>query len=253
MPGRRILIIGGTGEARLLAERLVAAGHRPVTSLAGATSRPAEHRGDVRVGGFGGADGLARYLREENFHLLVDASHPFAARISANAHAAAEREGVTYLRLERPAWRPGEGERWTLVKDTAEAVERLPAGAVALVTIGRKEVVAFARRADVTVVARMIESPPVEVPARWRIILARPPFTLDEEHDLMRREGVSVVVSKNAGGPGRAKLDAARALGIAVIMIERPPKPGARVVASVDEALALVATASDAAGAHSSR
>lgn len=248
MPARRILIIGGTGEARLLAERLVAAGHRPVTSLAGVTSRPAEHRGDVRVGGFGGADGLARNLREEGFDLLVDASHPFAARISANAHAAAEREGVAYVRLERPPWLPGEGERWTLVKDTAEAVERLPAGAVALVTIGRKEVAAFARRADVRVVARMIEPPPVEVPARWRIILARPPFTLDEELALMRREGVGVVVSKNAGGPGRAKLDAARVLGLPVIMIERPPKPEARTVASVDEALALVDSGDAAAG-----
>lgn len=243
MPGSRILIIGGTGEARLLAERLTAAGQRAVTSLAGITSRPAEYRGEVRVGGFGGADGLARYLREEGFDFLVDASHPFAARISANAHVAAEREGVTYVRLERPPWQPGEGDKWVTANDTADAVERLPAEAVALITIGRKDVAAFARRADVTVVVRMIEPPTVELPARWRILLARPPFTLAQELDLMRREAVSVVVSKNAGGPGRAKLDAARALGLPAIMIERPPKPAARVVATIEEVAALLQAA----------
>ena len=239
MPAR-VLILGGTGDARGLAARLVEGGHHVVTSLAGVTADPRLPAGEVRKGGFGGIDGLADYLKGERFDWLIDATHPFAVQISAHAHAAAELAGVRLVRLERPGWAAGPGDVWTPVADTAAAVQALPAGAVALVTIGRKEVAAFAARADVRVVARMIEAPAAALPPNWRLVLARPPFSVDDELALMRSEKVTVVVTKNAGGPGSAKLKAARDLGLPVVMIERPPKPEVRMVAGIDEVVAMI-------------
>ena len=235
-----VLILGGTTEARDLAARLASAGHHVVTSLAGVTSAPMRPAGEVRVGGFGGASGLAGYLAAGNFDWLIDATHPFAAQISAHAHAAAGQTGVPLVRLERPPWRPEADDRWVSVPDMTAAVQALPEGATAFVTIGRKEVAAFARRGDVGVVARMIEAPSEPLPENWRLVLRRPPFSVDEEMALMRAEGVSVLVSKNAGGGGTAKLEAARALRLSVVMIERPWKPQVRTVASADEVVALV-------------
>lgn len=240
MQARRVLILGGTTEARDLAARLVSAGHHVVTSLAGVTSAPRLPAGEVRTGGFGGASGLGEYLAAENFDWLIDATHPFAAQISAHAHAAAGREGVALVRLQRPPWRPGKDDRWVPVPDTAAAVEALPEGAMALITIGRKEVTAFARRSDIGVVARMIEAPADPLPGNWRLVLARPPFSVEEEMALMRGQGVSVLVTKNAGGDGTAKLQAARRLRLPVVMIERPAKPRVRTLGSVKEALALI-------------
>ena len=240
MRANRVLILGGTGEARALAARLAAAGHRVVTSLAGVTSAPRLPAGEVRTGGFGGIDGLADWLKAEGIDWLIDATHPFAAQISAHADAAAGRAGVRLVRLERPAWRPQAGDNWISVADSEAAARALPAQATALVTIGGKEVAAFAGRGDVRVVARMIEAPAARLPDNWRLVLARPPFRLDDEVALMRAEGVSVVVSKNAGGPGTAKLAAARALGLPVVMIERPKKPIVTTAATVDDIQALI-------------
>ncbi len=223
-----------------LAARLVADGHRVVTSLAGVTSNPALPPGEVRKGGFGGMEGLADYLKGERIDWLIDATHPFAAQISAHAHAAAGLAGVRLARLERPAWKAGPGDNWTSVGDVAEAVQALPAGAVALATIGRKEVTAFAGRSDITIVARMIEAPAMALPRNWRVVLARPPFSVDEERALMRGEKVTVVVTKNAGGPGTAKLQAARELRLPVVMIERPAEPEVPTAVSIDEVATMI-------------
>ena len=239
MPAR-VLILGGTSEARDLAARLVSAGHHVVTSLAGVTSAPRLLAGEVRTGGFGGASGLAGYLAAKNFDWLIDATHPFAAQISAHARVAAGQTGVALVRLERPPWRPEADDRWVSVPDTAAAVQALPEGATAFVTIGRKEAAAFAQRGDIRVVARMIEGPSEPLPDNWRLVLARPPFSVDEELALMRAEGVSVLVTKNAGGAGTAKLEAARAFRLPVVMIERPPKPQVRTGAGVEEVFELI-------------
>jgi precorrin-6A/cobalt-precorrin-6A reductase len=238
---RRVLILGGTGEARGLAGALVARGVDVVTSLAGVTAAPVLPAGEVRRGGFGGAEGLKRYLAEAGIGVIADATHPFAAVISGHAGEAAGRCGIAYLRLERPAWRPGPGDRWTEVADAGGAVAALAPGATALVTIGRKELAAFAARGDLRVVARAIEPPGFELPPGWKLVLARPPFTLEAEMALMRGEGVSVLVTKNAGGEvTRAKLEAARALGLPVVMVARPAKPDAETAGTVEEMVEMV-------------
>jgi precorrin-6A/cobalt-precorrin-6A reductase len=232
----RVLILGGTGEARALAGALVGHGVDVVTSLAGVTAEPVLPPGEVRRGGFGGVEGLSSYLAEAKIGLVSDATHPFAAAISRHAAEAAGLSGVPYLRLERPAWRPGPGDRWQEVADVAAAVAALAPGARALVTIGRKELAAFAGRGDVRVVARSIEAPGFALPAGWTLVLARPPFTVEAEIELMTREAVSVLVTKNAGGEAtRAKLDAARALGLPVVMVARPVKPDAETAGTVAE------------------
>jgi precorrin-6A/cobalt-precorrin-6A reductase len=232
---RRVLILGGTGEARGLAAALVERGFDVVTSLAGVTAEPALPAGEVRRGGFGGVEGLAAYIAEADIGLVADCTHPFAAVISRHAGAAAALRGIAYVRLERPAWRAGPGDRWQEVADVAAAVAALEPGATAFVTIGRKELAAFAERGDLRVIARSIEPPDLALPAGWKLVLGRPPFTLEAEMALMRGEGVSVLVTKNAGGEAtRAKLEAARTLGLPVIMVARPAQPAGETAATVE-------------------
>lgn len=238
---KRILILGGTGDARKLAGRLVAAGHSVISSLAGVTAKPMMPAGDVRIGGFGGARGLADYALWEQIDLIIDATHPFAAVISANAAEASASSGVSLVRLLRPAWQAQDGDDWICAKNTADALSKIEPGSRVFVTIGRKEVGQFACRGDIRVIARMIEAPEPAMPDNCKIILARPPFPVEDEIALMRDEEVSLLVSKNAGGAARAKLDAARALGLPVIMIERPAVPADEVVTTIDEAVAFAA------------
>lgn len=236
MRGERILILGGTRDAREIASSLVVEGRSVITSLAGVTESPVLPPGEVRRGGFGGVAGLAAYLETECISLVVDATHPFAARMSAQAHEACRLKQVPLLRFERPGWTPQADDHWTLVKDIEEAVRLLPSGARALVTIGRKEIAAFFARRDISGVARMIEPPPGQVPAGWELQLARPPFTAESEIDLMTRFRITHLVTKNAGGGATdAKLDAARQLGLPVIMVRRPDKPGTHVFSSESE------------------
>jgi precorrin-6A/cobalt-precorrin-6A reductase len=238
----RVLILGGTGEARGLAAALVERRLDVVTSLAGVTAEPVMPAGEVRRGGFGGMEGLAAYIAEAGVGLVADCTHPFAAVISRHAGAAAALRGIAYVRLERPAWRPGPGDRWQEVADVAAAVAALEPGATAFVTIGRKELAAFAERSDVRVIARAIEPPDFALPAGWKLVLGRPPFTLEAEMALMRAEGVSVLVTKNAGGEAtRAKLEAARALGLPVIMVARPAKPEGETAATVEAMVERIA------------
>jgi len=240
----RILILGGTTEARQLAVRLLPFG-AVTLSLAGRTQAPAAQGVPVRVGGFGGAEGLARHLRDERIDLLVDATHPFAARISANAAEAAAGAGVAAIALSRPAWQQVERDRWTVVDDLAGAVAALgSAPRRVLLAIGRQEVAAFAAAPHHAYLIRSIDpvDPPLAVP-RAEYLLARGPFTVAAEIDLMRRHRIDAVVAKNAGGEATyAKIAAARELGIEVVMVQRPPMPpGIVEVATVDEAVAHVA------------
>jgi precorrin-6A/cobalt-precorrin-6A reductase len=241
MAGRKsILILGGTGEARALAAVLTAKGHEVTSSLAGRTQAPLLPEGAVRIGGFGGATGLAGYLREGGFSHLIDATHPFAARISANAVEASAATGIPLLRLERLAWIAPEGADWVEADTMEEAASVLPGGASVLLTIGRQEVAAFFRRSDCRFVARVIEAPQ-GVPPDWLVLSARGPFTLADEKALMEAHGITHLVSKNSGSDqAAAKLDAAAALGVSVVMVRRPVLPEAVTVGSIEEVVTRV-------------
>jgi precorrin-6A/cobalt-precorrin-6A reductase len=235
----RILILGGTGEARELAAELVAAGRDVVSSLAGRVSRPKLPDGPVRVGGFGGADGLARFLRDSGITHLIDATHPFAETITANAARAAASAGVPRLVLRRPEW--GADPSWETVPDIREAagaIARWPGESVFLTT-GRRDLAAFAADDRHRFLVRTVDPPEGPVPPRMTLILDRGPYTVESESALMREHAIGLLVTKNSGGPmTAAKLTAARDLGVQVVMVRRPPLPtGSTVVATVPEAI----------------
>ena len=214
----RILILGGTSEAREIAG-VLQSDFDVITSLAGVTSSPLLPPGKIRRGGFGGAEGLADYARREKISVIIDATHPFAAQMSRHAASA----GVPCFRFERPAWplKPG----WISVATTLAALECLPPSARAFVTIGRKEIEPFFARADISGIARMIEPPSSAVPPHWHLILARPPFTVASERQLMADHGITHLVAKNAGGgQTQAKLVAAAESNVQVLMVARPLK-----------------------------
>jgi precorrin-6A/cobalt-precorrin-6A reductase len=236
---RRILILGGTREARELATLLAVAGARPTTALAGITTTPAELAGEVRRGGFGGVEGLTAYLASEAFDAIVDATHPFAARISMHAAEAAAVCGITIMRLERQPWQAGPKDRWSGFEDCETAAAAITGGERVMLTVGRKELAQFTSRPGLAGVARMIEPPTAHVPASWSIICARPPFAFADELALMEREQITLLVAKNSGGD-RAKLDAARERGIPVYLIERPRKPDLETVVLPEAMLALL-------------
>lgn len=239
----KLLILGGTGEAVALARALAAefGGALSVTSsLAGRTKAPTLPPGEVRIGGYGGPEGLAEYLRAEDFDAVIDATHPFATRMTANAVAACAVAEKPRLRLDRRAWAPVPGDRWTEVPDIAAAAAALPGlGGRAFLTVGSSELRPFTDIPGIRVWARMIEPPaPEELPAGFAVIEARGPFSQDAEEALMREHGIDVLVTKNSGGKAAApKLAAARALGIPVVMVARPPAPPGEVVSGVAEAV----------------
>lgn len=234
----KVLILGGTAEGRVLAALLSTSGYRPVTSLAGVTSKPSDIQGETRIGGFGGSAGLVDYLAVERFSAVVDAAHPFAVIISRHAKEAAEKCQLPLVRLERPAWRAQAGDHWIEVPDIAAAVAGIPPGAHILLTIGRKEAMAFVSRSDISGIARMIEPMDQEVTGKWHILLDRPPFHVEKELCLLRDHGITLLVTKNSGGEEtEAKLVATRQRGIPVIMIARPVKPQVPTVSTPREAL----------------
>ena len=242
MPNKRILVLGGTSDANVLAKELLKSGFDVVTSFAGVTENPVLPEGEIRVGGFGGEDGLHDYLKAEGFAALADATHPSAAQISRHGFHAAARAGIPYLRLERAAWTPLPADNWISVADTEAAVAVLPKAARVLLTIGRKEIAAFLARDDLSGVARMIEKPPFELPPNWAVVLARPPFSVEAERELLAFHKTTHLVTKNAGGKLTvAKLMAARAQRIPVVMIERPQKPPAPVFGSAPALVAALA------------
>jgi precorrin-6A/cobalt-precorrin-6A reductase len=234
---RHILLLGGTTEASALATALAARGERAVLSYAGRTENPRAQAIPTRVGGFGGVEGLAEYLTREGVTHLVDATHPFAARISANAIAAAERAGVQMLALTRPEWIEGPGDRWTRVADTEQAVAALGREPRRVfLALGRQTIDDFAHAAQHFYLLRFVDAAEPTLP-RHHLVVDRGPFTLAGELALLREYRIEVVVAKNAGGSGaRAKLDAARERGLPVVMIDRPfipPRPQVGSVAAV--------------------
>jgi precorrin-6A/cobalt-precorrin-6A reductase len=239
----KLLILGGSSEAMALA-RALAGDPRfaPVLSLAGRTEHPAPAPIPMRSGGFGGAEGLARYLTGNEIDVLVDATHPFAAEMKRHAVGAARTTGVKLLAIRRPPWEPKPGDRWLFVEDLDEAAIALgQAPRRVLLTTGRKELAPFVRVPQHSYVLRSVEAPLREdLPPDTEVITARGPFTVASELELLRDKAIEVVVTKNSGGGATAaKLEAARALSLPVIMVRRPEVPEARdSVASVEAALA---------------
>lgn len=244
---RTVLILGGTGEARTLAAALVADGSwRVVSSLAGRVSDPTLPAGEVRVGGFGGPAALADWLRSERVTAVVDATHPFAARISASAAEAAPTADVPLLSLRRPGWKAGKTDRWHRVPTMAAAAAALAEvrGRV-LLTTGRGGLEVFAHLPHRFVI-RTVDPPDPPLPADHVVVLARGPYTVAGERALMAEHHVRTLVTKDSGGPmTAAKLVAARELGIAVVMVDRPaPPPGVEAVTEVDAVLAWLRSVS---------
>jgi len=223
-----ILVLGGTAEARKLAEAL---GARAILSLKGTTRHPQAIA--QRVGGFGGVAGLTRYLDEAGITRIIDATHPFAAQMSAHAVAAAG--GRPLLRVQRPAWETK--PEWRQVDTLTEAATALPAGARVFLTVGSHSLAPFLQREDIWCLTRAIE-PPTRLPRHGMLELARPPFTLASEMALMEQHKISHLVSKNAGGRATAtKLEAAAALNVQVIMVKNPRLPEVLTVETVAEAV----------------
>jgi precorrin-6A/cobalt-precorrin-6A reductase len=239
----RLLILGGTSEASALARHL--AGRRGleiVSSLAGRVAAPVLPPGAVRVGGFGGIEGLATYLIDEKIDAVVDATHPFAARMSANAAEACRRAGVPLLAFVRPAWTQQPTDRWHPVADMAAAADLCRARV--FLTVGRQELAPFAG-SGAWFLIRSIDPPDGPLPAHYELLLKRGPFGLDDEIALLRDHRIDLIVSKNSGGPATyAKIEAARMLGLPVVMVERPARPvtdQAHTLAAVDAWLGRLA------------
>ena len=236
-----LLVLAGTGEARRLLARLT--GMPVVASLAGAVARPLPQGVPTRVGGFGGQAGFERYLEREGVTAVVDATHPFAARITARTQAVCAARGVAYLRLERPVWVPEPVDDWRMVDGPADAVAAIGVGPVFVAT-GRQTLEAYAGLAGRAVYCRQIDPPDGPFPFEGgSFIVGRPPFSIEDEVALFERLGIRWLVVKNAGGDmSRSKLDAARILGLPVVMLRRPPRvPGDRVE-TVEAALEWVST-----------
>jgi precorrin-6A/cobalt-precorrin-6A reductase len=251
---KRVLILGGTTEARLLAERLADRADLDVTlSLAGRTASPARQKVPVRSGGFGGAAGLAGYLARARIDALIDATHPYAAVISRNAAAAAGRKAVPLVALRRPPWIAVTGDRWTLVDDVREAVRALgETPRRVFVALGRNELAPFNDAPQHFYLIRSVDpvDPSLPLP-QATYVTGRGPFGEAEDRALMSAHAIDVVIAKNSGGAATyGKIAAARALGIGVIMPRRPPAPGGAVVETVEEAVAWLDHALTSAAAR---
>ena len=238
----RILILGGTTEGRLLGERLARRGGLDVTlSLAGRTASPVPHAVPVRIGGFGGAEGLATHLTAQRIDALIDATHPYATMISANAAKAARSTGVPSLVLHRPPWNAVAGDRWTEVDDTTAAVRAIgQQSRNVFVALGRNELAPFIGAPQHIYLIRSVDpiDPPLPLP-HVTYVTARGPFRQADDHALMTAHRIAVVISKNSGGSAAyGKIAAARALGIEVIIVRRPTQPDtAATVSTIDDAI----------------
>jgi precorrin-6A/cobalt-precorrin-6A reductase len=238
---RHVLILGGTAEARQLAGLLA---RRPdlsiVLSLAGRTAAPAEQPVPVRIGGFGGLDGLAAYLATQHIDLLIDATHPYAAVMSAHAAEAAARRNVRLLALRRQPWTAVAGDQWIEVDTISDAVMALgPVPRRAFLAVGRNDVAAFATAPHHDYLIRSVDpiDPPLDVP-HATYVTARGPFSEADDRDLMTQHRTDVVVAKNSGGDATyGKIAAARSLGVGVIMLRRPVLPAVTAVETVQDAV----------------
>lgn len=237
----RVLILGGTGEGVQLAARLSERGDLTViSSLAGRVSEPKLPKGLVRVGGFGGLDGLATYLVNEEIKVVIDATHPFAAKISQNAEVACRRIGLPFIALLRPPWKKVDGDRWHEVPDFQSAAKFVDTkmGRVFL-SIGRRELSSFSGCSKAWFLIRAIEEPAECLPPHCRVLLRRGPFELNKELQLLRDHSINCLVSKNSGGAATyTKIEAARSLDIPVVMVNRPIKHTVQPVETIEDAIA---------------
>lgn len=238
----RVLILGGTGDAsELAAKASTLPGVDVRVSLAGRTPQPLAIAGTVRIGGFGGSEGLTAYLRDEGIDLLIDATHPFAAQISMNAAAAAAELGLPRLMLVRPAWQSVPGDQWIEVDNMAAAADTLESQAKRVfLTIGRQQLAPFARLHEIWFLMRLINQPePDAVVPQGLFLFAQGPFDLSSERQLLLQHEIDTIVTKNSGGSATyAKILAARELGLKVVMVRRPAIPPGSQVSDVEGAFA---------------
>ncbi len=242
----RVLILGGTMQASSLAARLAGDGrYYAILSLAGRTKNPLLPDIDHRIGGFGGSAGLANYLRTESIDFLIDATHPFAEQISSHAVIAARETNTPLAIFTRPAWTPGPEDRWREFPDVdhaASALGETPRNV--FLTIGRQQLAAFESAPQHNYLIRCIDAPePLPALPHHKFLLARGPFTFEDEQALMRAASIQILVTKNSGGDATwAKLDAARALGLEVYMIARPQSPEVPAFERLDAVLQFLET-----------
>lgn len=240
--GMKLLLLAGTGEAQAVARALAEKGIPAVASLAGATRAPKPTGLPTRIGGFGGDEGFARYLEAEGITAVVDATHPYAHRISIRTAKVCKEKSIPYVQILRRGWVPEAGDLWTEVACEEDVAALVPEGAVVFLATGRQTLDRFSNLGHAELICRQIDPPDRPFPfVNGRFLVGRPPFSVEEERELFQRLGVDWLVVKNAGGAAAmAKLVAARELGVRVAMIVRPPQPDALKVASVAEALAWV-------------
>lgn len=238
-----LLLLAGSGEGKTLAQDMAARGIDAIASLAGATRTPAPLAVPVRIGGFGGETGFRSYLANTGIRAVVDATHPFASRITDRTARVCRELGLPYLQVLRPPWSPEDGDRWTYIDREEDAAAHITKGQTVFLGTGRQTLDRFANLAGCRVICRQIDPPTGKFPfAGGTYLIGRPPFPVAEEEALFRDLGVDWLVVKNAGGAAsRTKLTAARHLAIPVLMINRPAMPDAPRVATVAEAMDWIA------------
>ena len=240
----RVLILGGTGDAAALAAQLsVLPGVEVTSALAGRTQQPSALLGSVRVGGFGGSDGLVAYLKEQRISILIDATHPFAAQMSWNGAMAAVEARLPHLMLVRPEWETVAGDRWLEVESVEAAAQAIPTNARRIfLTIGRQQLAPFASLTEHWFLMRSIDPPAADVALpNGELLLDRGPFTLENEIALLKQHMIEAIVSKNSGGDATyAKIVAARELELPIVMVQRPAMPSGDRVSDVASAVEWV-------------
>jgi len=234
-----LLLLAGTGDGRRLAWGLVDIGLPVVVSLAGVTRMPEPLPLPSRVGGFGGEAGFVDYLEQAGITAVLDATHPFAARITDRTARVCAARGLPYLQILRPEWVPEPGDNWTMIGAEEEAARHVRIGSTVFLATGRQTLDRFAGLLGCRVIVRQIDPPTAPFPFEGgEFLIGRPPFSVEREEGLFAQLGVDWIVVKNAGGEeSRSKLIAARNLGIPVLMIRRPPMPEAPRVQTVAQAL----------------
>lgn len=243
-----LLILGGARGASALAARIADTGMDAVLSYAGRVASPRAQPIPTRSGGFGGAEGLAAYVLDNEITHIIDATHPFAARMSQNAIAASDRTGVPLIALTRPEWAATEGDKWFHVPDMATAADTLSGDASRIfLAIGRTEIAAFITQPQHHYLLRFVDAPNAEPPlANHTVVIDRGPFDLASDRALLEAHDIELIVSKNSGGEGaRAKIDAARELGLPVLMVDRPKLPDRIETDSIEVIMTWIAVPHD--------
>ena len=237
---KKILILGGTGDAVKLAAKLATVLEiEIISSLAGRTRKPAALVGQVRIGGFGGATGLANYLQENSIDILIDATHPCAGQITCNGAIASQLANIPHLMLVRPQWEKVRGDNWIEVESVEAAAQAIPESVKRVfITSGRQQLEPFLQRSHIWYLMRSIDPPDIELP-NSKVLLDRGPFNLEQERQLLQDYKIEAIVSKNSGGSATyAKIIAARELDIPIIMVQRPAMPEGEKVNDIEEAIA---------------